>query len=83
MDANAKTYSLSMSADGSPFFKAAAKSGINPDTLAISSDGSPWWGLSVSGITRRLKAYISGSWVAKPLKYFNGSAWVEKELKQV
>jgi hypothetical protein len=34
-------------------------------------------------ITRRLKVYVGGEWVAKPLKYYNGVAWVEKELKKI
>ena len=83
MNTTTKTYTLELSNDGSPWIRVAAKAGITPDTLEISNDGSPWWGLTVaaSGITRRLKAYIGGVWVAKPLKYYTGGVWTEKQLK--
>ena len=80
MQANSTTYNLSISYDGSPFIRVAANSSSIPDTLQISADGSPWWGLSY-GLTRRLKAYIGGSWIAKPLKVYISGTWVEKQLK--
>ena len=36
---------LQFSADGSPWCRVAAKSGIDLDTLEYSLDGSPWWGI--------------------------------------
>jgi len=34
------------------------------------------------GSTGQIKAYVSGSFVAKPVKWYNGSTWVVKPLKR-
>jgi hypothetical protein len=48
MNATPSAYTLELSNYGSPFIRVAAKAGIDCDTLEISKDGSPWWGLEVA-----------------------------------